>query len=156
MTIVHSHSHIQSMKLAVMAVSLGGVETLVEHPASTTHNDKCVPREVKIASGITDGLLRLRSGCVCYIYPCGKNACLAPCQYVTQHTLGLWSFYYAKKCQQLNYIASTLMQRGKMLLGDSLQLLLQYSLKSVYCIHVFMASFTSILYHSCFSLQCWY
>ena len=58
------------MKLAVMAVSLGGVETLVEHPASTTHNDKCVPREVKIASGITDGLLRLRSGCVCVMYIC--------------------------------------------------------------------------------------
>ena len=56
-----SHLPIQSLKLAVMAVSLGGVETLVEHPASTTHNDKCVPREVKIASGITDGLLRLRS-----------------------------------------------------------------------------------------------
>ena len=80
--------------------------------------------------------------CVCYVYL----------------WLGLWSFYYAKKCQQLNYIASTLMQRGKMLLGDSLQLSLQYSLKSVYCIPVFMASFTSkyTLYHSCFYLQCWY
>ena len=50
----------QNTQVAVLAVSLGGVETLVEHPASMTHNDRCVPPEMKNASGITDGLLRLR------------------------------------------------------------------------------------------------
>ena len=50
----------QSMKVIVLAVSLGGVESLVEHPASMTHCDSYVSPEVKRASGITDGLIRLR------------------------------------------------------------------------------------------------
>lgn len=50
----------QSMKIATLAVSLGGVESLICHPASTTHNDRCVTPEAKKAGGITDTLLRLR------------------------------------------------------------------------------------------------
>ena len=46
--------------MIVLAVSLGGVESLIEHPASMTHCDNCVPPETKKASGITDGLIRLR------------------------------------------------------------------------------------------------
>jgi methionine-gamma-lyase len=48
------------VKLAALAVSLGGVETLIEHPASMTHAG--VPRKEREASGITDGLVRLSVG----------------------------------------------------------------------------------------------
>ena len=48
------------MKIATLAVSLGGVETLVCHPASTTHHDACVSSETKKLAGITDNLVRLR------------------------------------------------------------------------------------------------
>ncbi|MBP7865569.1 MAG: PLP-dependent transferase [Acidobacteria bacterium] len=49
-----------SVKLATLAVSLGGVETLIEHPASMTHAG--VPRAEREAAGITDGLVRLSVG----------------------------------------------------------------------------------------------
>jgi cystathionine gamma-synthase/methionine-gamma-lyase len=49
--------HIRLMKLAV---SLGGSETLICHSASTTHY--AVPREQRIAGGITDGTMRLSVG----------------------------------------------------------------------------------------------
>ncbi|WP_420841496.1 PLP-dependent transferase [Gudongella oleilytica] len=41
-------------------MSLGDVDTLIEHPASTTH--AVVPREERIAAGLTDGLVRLSVG----------------------------------------------------------------------------------------------
>lgn len=50
----------QSLKVIVHAVSLGGVESLVCHPASTTHNDVYVSAEDKKIAGITDDLIRLR------------------------------------------------------------------------------------------------
>ena len=43
-----------------LAVSLGGVISYIEHPASMTHS--VVPREDRIARGITDGLVRLSVG----------------------------------------------------------------------------------------------
>ncbi|RJR32334.1 MAG: PLP-dependent transferase [Candidatus Latescibacterota bacterium] len=49
-----------SVKLAMLAVSLGGVETLIEHPASMTHAG--VPRKEREAAGITDGLVRYSVG----------------------------------------------------------------------------------------------
>lgn len=49
-----------SVKLAILAVSLGGVETLIEHPASMTHSK--VSEEEKRKSGITDGLVRYSVG----------------------------------------------------------------------------------------------
>jgi methionine-gamma-lyase len=49
-----------SVRLATLAVSLGGVETLIEHPASMTHAG--MSREQREASGITDGLVRLSVG----------------------------------------------------------------------------------------------
>jgi methionine-gamma-lyase len=52
---------INSLKLATLAVSLGGVETLVEHPASMTHTS--MPRAEREAAGITDDLVRLAVGC---------------------------------------------------------------------------------------------
>jgi methionine-gamma-lyase len=52
---------IDSVKLATLAVSLGGVETLIEHPASMTHRG--MPREERESAGITDDLVRLAVGC---------------------------------------------------------------------------------------------
>jgi len=52
---------LKRVKLATLAVSLGGVETLIQHPASMTH--AAVPREERLKAGITDGLVRLSVGC---------------------------------------------------------------------------------------------
>ena len=48
------------LRLMKMAVSLGGSETLICHSASTTHY--AVPREQRLAGGITDGTIRLSVG----------------------------------------------------------------------------------------------
>ena len=52
---------IDSVQLMVLAVSLGGVETLIEHPASMTHAS--LPREERVDAGITDDLIRVSVGC---------------------------------------------------------------------------------------------
>jgi methionine-gamma-lyase len=49
-----------NLHLALLAVSLGGVETLIQHPASMTHSKVSV--EDKQKSGITDDLIRLAIG----------------------------------------------------------------------------------------------
>ncbi|HWG91560.1 MAG TPA: aminotransferase class I/II-fold pyridoxal phosphate-dependent enzyme [Candidatus Thermoplasmatota archaeon] len=51
---------IDAIRLFHRAVSLGGVESLACHPASTTHSP--VPREQRLAASITDGLVRLSIG----------------------------------------------------------------------------------------------
>jgi len=48
-------------RLIVLAVSLGGIESLIEHPASMTHRG--VPEEEQRRQGITAGLVRLAVGC---------------------------------------------------------------------------------------------
>jgi methionine-gamma-lyase len=48
------------VKLALLAVSLGGIETLIQHPASMTHSK--LSKEAKEIAGITDGLVRLSVG----------------------------------------------------------------------------------------------
>jgi cystathionine beta-lyase/cystathionine gamma-synthase len=48
------------VQLALLAVSLGGVESLIEHPASMTHAG--VPRSERESAGITDGLVRYSVG----------------------------------------------------------------------------------------------
>ncbi|CAN5460666.1 cystathionine gamma-synthase family protein [soil metagenome] len=48
------------LKVMRLAVSLGGTETLICHPATTTHY--AVPRESREESGIDDGTLRLSVG----------------------------------------------------------------------------------------------
>lgn len=50
-----------SVRLITLAVSLGGIESLIEHPASMTH--KSVPVEEQRLQGITPGLVRLAVGC---------------------------------------------------------------------------------------------
>lgn len=49
-----------SVKLCTLAVSLGAVETLIQHPASMTH--AVVPKEERLKTGITDSLVRLSVG----------------------------------------------------------------------------------------------
>ena len=50
-----------NVKLFTLAVSLGGVESLIEHPASMTHAS--VSKEDKIKAGISDELVRIAVGC---------------------------------------------------------------------------------------------
>lgn len=51
---------LNKVKLCSLAESLGGVETLISHPASMTHAS--MPVEVRKHIGITDGLVRLSVG----------------------------------------------------------------------------------------------
>lgn len=50
----------KSLKLVTLAESLGGVESLVCHPASMTH--AAIPKDIREAVGITDELIRLSVG----------------------------------------------------------------------------------------------
>jgi methionine-gamma-lyase len=52
---------LDSVKLMILAVSLGGIETLIQHPASMTHAG--MSKEAREKAGITDGLVRLSVGC---------------------------------------------------------------------------------------------
>jgi methionine-gamma-lyase len=49
-----------NIKLILLAVSLGGVESLMSHPASMTHSK--MTKESRLAGGITDGLVRFAVG----------------------------------------------------------------------------------------------
>lgn len=51
---------LQRTQVFTLAESLGGVESLIEHPASMTHAS--IPAEVRHAIGIDDGLIRLSVG----------------------------------------------------------------------------------------------
>jgi cystathionine beta-lyase/cystathionine gamma-synthase len=51
---------LNSVKLHALAESLGGVETLISHPATMTHAS--VPAETRARIGITDGLVRISAG----------------------------------------------------------------------------------------------
>ena len=55
---------LSSTKLFSLAESLGGVESLIGHPASMTHAS--IPREQRLASGLTDSLIRLSVGIETY------------------------------------------------------------------------------------------
>ena len=51
---------LSSLKVFTLAESLGGVESLIEHPAIMTHAS--IPKEVREANGISDGLVRISVG----------------------------------------------------------------------------------------------
>ncbi len=55
---------INNVEIATLAVSLGGIESLIEHPASMTHTG--VPIADRLAAGISDDLVRLAVGCETY------------------------------------------------------------------------------------------
>lgn len=50
----------ERLRLVTLAVSLGGTESLIEHPASMTHT--MIPRAERLAGGLPDGLVRLSVG----------------------------------------------------------------------------------------------
>jgi methionine-gamma-lyase len=49
-----------NVHLALLAVSLGGVESLIQHPASMTHSK--ISRAHRLEANITDGLVRFAVG----------------------------------------------------------------------------------------------
>jgi cystathionine beta-lyase/cystathionine gamma-synthase len=51
---------LSATKIFALAESLGGVESLINHPASMTHAS--IPREERIKNGLADGLIRLSVG----------------------------------------------------------------------------------------------
>jgi cystathionine gamma-lyase len=55
-----SRKLVESTKIFALAESLGGVESLIEHPAIMTHAS--VPAETRKALGIDDGLIRISVG----------------------------------------------------------------------------------------------
>jgi cystathionine beta-lyase/cystathionine gamma-synthase len=51
---------VEGVRIFKLAESLGGVESLIGHPASQTHAS--VPRELRMEMGLTDSLVRLSVG----------------------------------------------------------------------------------------------
>ena len=51
---------LNALKLVKLAVSLGGTESLAEHPGTMTHSD--IPPDGQLRMGITPGLVRLSVG----------------------------------------------------------------------------------------------
>jgi cystathionine beta-lyase/cystathionine gamma-synthase len=51
---------LESVKLCTLAESLGGVETLISHPATMTHASVDTTKRERL--GITDGLVRVSVG----------------------------------------------------------------------------------------------
>jgi methionine-gamma-lyase len=51
---------LNAFKICRLAVSLGGTESLVEHPMTMTHSD--IPREELEAINVTPGLIRMSVG----------------------------------------------------------------------------------------------
>ena len=51
---------VEALEVFTLAESLGGVESLVAHPATMTH--ACMGPEARLAAGINDGLVRLSVG----------------------------------------------------------------------------------------------
>jgi cystathionine beta-lyase/cystathionine gamma-synthase len=59
-TLENARTVLNHVRLCSLAESLGGVETLISHPATMTHAS--VPPEVRRHVGITDGLIRISVG----------------------------------------------------------------------------------------------
>jgi cystathionine beta-lyase/cystathionine gamma-synthase len=56
----HARRIVERVRLFQLAESLGGVESLIGHPASMTHAS--VPADIRHAMGLTDSLVRLSVG----------------------------------------------------------------------------------------------
>ncbi len=59
-SLANAKKFLKSVEICALAESLGGVETLISHPASMTHAS--VPQKDRIANGVTDGLVRISVG----------------------------------------------------------------------------------------------
>lgn len=55
-----AHTFMKNTKLFTLAESLGGVESLISHPASMTHGS--IPADVRRQAGLNDSLIRLSVG----------------------------------------------------------------------------------------------
>jgi methionine-gamma-lyase len=55
---------INNVEVATLAVSLGGIDTLIEHPASMTHAG--IPLAERLKADISDDLVRISVGCESY------------------------------------------------------------------------------------------
>jgi cystathionine beta-lyase len=51
---------VKKVEIFALAESLGGVESLIGHPATMTHAS--IPKEVRELSGVVDSLIRLSVG----------------------------------------------------------------------------------------------
>jgi cystathionine beta-lyase/cystathionine gamma-synthase len=51
---------LEGLRIFILAESLGGVESLIDHPATMTHAS--IPEDVRLQMGITDDLIRLSAG----------------------------------------------------------------------------------------------
>jgi methionine-gamma-lyase len=51
---------LDELKVMKLAVSLGGTETLISHPASTTHSG--VPEDLRVRQGVTESMIRVSVG----------------------------------------------------------------------------------------------
>ncbi len=59
-TEANARALVSRTKVFSLAESLGGVESLIEHPVSMTHGS--IPREERLKAGLSDGLVRLSVG----------------------------------------------------------------------------------------------
>ena len=59
-TLERARTLLNSVRLMALAESLGGVETLISHPASMTHAS--VPPERRLQIGLTDDMVRISVG----------------------------------------------------------------------------------------------
>ena len=59
-SLANAKKFLKAVKVCSLAESLGGVETLISHPASMTHAS--VPKADRIKNGVTDGLVRISVG----------------------------------------------------------------------------------------------
>lgn len=59
-SIEKAHTLMKSVELFALAESLGGVESLINHPASMTHAS--IPKEERLRGGLVDSLMRLSIG----------------------------------------------------------------------------------------------
>lgn len=59
-TIERANDVMSGTEIFTLAESLGGVESLISHPASMTHGS--IPREVRLKAGLTDSLIRISVG----------------------------------------------------------------------------------------------
>lgn len=59
-TLENAKKFLKAVRLCALAESLGGVETLISHPATMTHAS--VPKEERDRIGVTDGLVRISVG----------------------------------------------------------------------------------------------
>ena len=59
-TLKEARNFLTSVRIFSLAESLGGVESLINHPATMTHAS--IPREERIKNGLSDSLIRLSVG----------------------------------------------------------------------------------------------